>query len=224
MKKRVYMKKKKLELFIDMADTAATLNQYELEDEDDGKLDEEFYERRGEYRDYAIAYAEVRRLLDMEDEYERFRIIVLDSQLQYIRDSGQYDSETIKKYAIDYNINDYESSQFRESWAIEDDIFDKGWHFNLLYKKCVDPEADLEFAICKKLFKSLKHDQRNKKKRMKCYLTLDEAKKYIKKPDHYECTKCGTLYYGDVRSAFEDLPSCPMCGSSKVEYAIRIKI
>lgn len=186
MRRTVYLDKNMLTLFIEIARNHCVLSEYVDKEQNDEE--EEFYMHGLEKAHFA--YRDTLQALKFEDEYERFKIIVIDSQMEYIEVCGKYDKAAIKKYTDDYAVENYDPSLFADDFSIEEHIFDNGWDFDKLYEKCTAPDdkifskirakhRDFTHSACKQLFNIWVRD-RSIKMRMKSYASLEEVSKHAR--------------------------------------------
>lgn len=214
-----YMERNKVELFISMAYSEMRLFDYERSKDDD----------REWYKDEDIkwniqstkveAYQKVRKLMKLNEEYEQFKIMCVDSQMSCMESCGKYDEDTIHNYIDeatwedDYNYKHYEtfyeSSYFGQYWKIKEDIFKNGWSWTDLYQYC-KPGATFKHKVAKKLWDRVRSEIERNAKLMLSYTSLEEAKKNID-PTEYHCEECGTTFYAEYRSKHSVAPRCPVC-------------
>lgn len=223
MRRTVYMDKSMLTLFIEIARNHCVLSEYVDKEQNEELSEEEEVYMNGLERAH-FAYRDTLQALKFEDEYERFKLIVLDSQMEYIEECGKYDKVAIKKYTDDYAVEKYDSSLFADDFSIEEHIFDNGWHFDKLYAKCTEPDdkifskirakhRDFTHDVCKRLFNIWVRD-RSIKMRMKSYASLEEAAKHARFSKKYQCGKCGATYYSDYHRKYDPAPRCLRCGDN----------
>jgi phage pi2 protein 07 len=223
MRRTVYMDKNMLTLFIEVARNHCVLSEYvDKEQNEDLDEEEEFYMHGLEKAHFA--YSDTLQALRLEDEYERFKLIILDSQMEYIEECGKYDKAARKKYTDDYALETYDPNLFGDDFLIEEHIFENGWDFDKLYAKCTAPDdkilskvrakhRDFTHNACKQLFDIWLRD-RNVKMRMKSYATLEDVAKHARFSIKYQCEKCGAIYYSDYRRQYDPAPRCLKCGDN----------
>lgn len=220
-----YMERNKIELFVKMAIADHLLWAYE--DKffgDENEEDEEVVEtekdinRWHELRAEVKAFREVRELMHLNDEYDRFKLLCVDSQMSYMEECGKYDEIIIKRrteettdyYDEHYDMT-YDSYSFGCDWQIEKDIWKNGWSLGGVFEYC-KPNAVFKHKVCENLFDRLKAEQERRDKLMKSYSTLEEAKGDID-PTEYNCMECGASFYAEYRSKYSPAPRCPICGT-----------
>ena len=204
MRRTVYMDKNMLTLFINTARSEIVVNEYADMEEKGKKV---YLAEKNRAGFYYLAYYDALLLLKLEDEYARFALIVLDSQMEYIEECGKYDETTIRRYTDDYKIDDFNLYLFESCFAIEENIFKNGWDFEKLFEKCTEPD-------------DIWQRERNIKMRMRSYATLEEAKKHARFPMKYRCGKCGATYYSDTRGQYKPAPKCLKCGDNTKQELI----
>lgn len=223
MRRTVYMNKNMLTLFIEIARNHCVLGEY-IDKESNEELSEEEEIYMNGLEKAHFAYSNTLQALRFEDEYERFKLIALDSQMEYIEECGKYDKAARKKYTDDYAVENYDPSLFADDFSIEEHIFDNGWDFDKLFEKCTEPDdnifskvraehRDFTHDVCKQLFDIWLRD-RNIKMRMKSYATLEEAAKHARFSKKYQCGKCGATYYSDYHRKYDPAPRCLRCGDN----------
>ena len=221
MRRTVYMDKNMLTLFINTARSEIVVNKYADMEEKGKKV---YLAEKNRAGFYYLAYYDALLLLNLEDEYARFALVVLDSQMEYIEECGKYDETTIRRYTDDYKIDDFNLYLFESCFTIEENIFKNGWDFKKLFEKCTEADdkifakvlakrRDFKQDACKKLF-DIWQRERNIKMRMRSYATLEEVKKHARFPTKYRCGKCGATYYSDTRGQYKPAPKCLKCGDN----------
>ncbi len=210
-----YMKRNQMHLFIEIAIADKEYYEYSYEKRNSGKHwnseDDEYYQYlRGRYE----AYQNVREDMELEDEYERFKLICLDSQMTFIENSGKYTESDINCYVRkpqdEYQIHRfYDSYVFGIHWDITNDkIFENGWNWTDLYEYS-SPDKDFEHESCEQLNKLHQKTRERKRELAKSWLTKEEAEDDV---TSWHCNECGTTFYAKYRSKYSQAPVCPVCG------------
>lgn len=204
-KGNAYMEKNKIGLYIQMAFADMIFYKYQMEkkDDEDWYWDEDIKYARRQYR--ADAYAKVREFLNLEDEYEKFKLIVVDSQMSWMEKCGKYDETALEYYVKEYNSEKYDPFIFGQTWELEKRIFENGWAWTYLYEYA-NPDKNFDHEACERLNKLRDRE----KDLFKSWLTKEEVDGDV---TEWHCHECGTTFYAKYRSKYSPAPVCPACGA-----------